>query len=341
MVCIYGCNNGKIFVPQTGLEEPCPECSTHVESVQLATEEQIKEIRDKLIIPDDYDVTDMADASVFDTPFISKTYTPESIRATKAFISDIFQRMYNQRVGSKHSVYLHAPSVDIKRVLYSYLLRAYEEGLTVAPLISVNMLYTIQKCRDHDFEEYDKVYTGKKHRRTLDNRAQQFYEGYVLMRELEIDYYLLLTADVLILEATANTTNVSFTALADILAEREIRNKATIVLGYWSSSQLNSSMGLTYILQPRDWQQPRKNKLMPVELVSNKKASTSPTFANSNYGGEPSQLENRGGYQSQPRQQYSQPPQYNQPQASPDVVKQHIQSSTGQRQQHPNDGLGI
>lgn len=271
-ICIYGCVEGFVYVPSTGAKEPCPTCKPNT-VITLQTEEVQEEVKRKLVIPEGYNIEEYIDETIVDTPTVRKFYSPESINNVKSFLSDLLQTLYNKRVGSKHSIYLHAPQVDIKSFMYSYLVRALEEGLSVAPLLSVNMLYTIQKSRDHDYGEYAEVYNKKKNRQSLDYRAQQFYEGYSLMQDLDTDYHEILTSDVLVLEATANTTNVSLTALADILAEREIRNRATIVLGYWSSVQINSSNGLTYILQPKDWKQPRKNKLMVVELVSNSKGN--------------------------------------------------------------------
>lgn len=331
MNCPYNCIEGMVFNEVLKRDEPCPLHSNAGDIFEKPKEKQI-DILKSMNIPEGFDLTRLFDEQLLNTYTVTNSFTAESIHYLKEKLVEINTAVMNRRVH-RESLYFYTPAVDIKAFAYALMVKATEVGLKVAPLVSVNTLFDIQRSREFDYTLYNEVYEGVRLYDTLSPREKQFYDGYLVLRTTNRPYRDFLDSDILFIEATANTSNASWVAVADILAERATRNKPTYILGYWSSRQLQGN-NAKFVFQTADWSQ-RLSKLTTVELVStryeqgNNSDSNNYSFNNKNRA-QPYQPAYKPQAQPQPYAPQNQNYGPRDPYVSRDEINQHIQQYTEQ-----------
>lgn len=248
MACQYGCVNGRVLIPATGAIQACPDCTTATDILDKSDIEFTKILK-KLNIPEEYNMDNFLDDTLV-THDTRKHFTGESISRITGVLKEINSAIFAGHTV-KRAMYIYAPTMELKMWAFNALLQAYERGISLAPLISINTLFDIQRSRDFEYAEYEtaKRYQGAFGKLTA--AQKQFFSGYVALENLSITYSEIIDSELLILEATGNTTEKTWFALADILSERENRNLSTYVIGYFSEKQL-SECGARYILRDTD-----------------------------------------------------------------------------------------
>lgn len=298
--CKYGCKNGKIFMPKLGEFVDCPEHSKkkiNIEEVQV--KEDVKLV-DALLIPEQYRGLGVVDRALF-TRNILDMYSQASINGLGTILEKINKNLYNGLVP-KISCYIHSPSqLDIKHFIYASQRLALQNGLSVVPFISANRLYEIQSITDFSLDklsDVDKLLTIKNSKnieklsrdilsvvgyhknmttqdvltivenklRILPTDIITAVEGYRHLNETGLTYRDYIRADLCYINVTSNTRNNGFSAIADILAERSMRNLPTFVFGYWASDVGKTKDVLKYLLA-KDGNN-RLDLLVPFDLVS-------------------------------------------------------------------------
>ena len=136
--CPYGCVDGKIF--NTGLKalEDCPYCKEKRESLVKENNDSDKSSYDidlykELNIPEYYRGIDYSLESAI--PNVNKL-SEESVDNIDSFLVEIYNRLNLKQVLSYSVLINLGASGNIFAFIYPYMLKAYKNGMTVAPLIS-------------------------------------------------------------------------------------------------------------------------------------------------------------------------------------------------------------
>ncbi len=270
-VCSLGCKKGRIFNRALSVYEPCPECTGLARKVEIEKDTE-GVLTKNLLIPSEYVAVRPSDRDLLRLPVISARYASESIERVGALLESINKSIYNQEI-LKVSCYIHTSNeVDARQFVFGAQKMALEKGLGVAPYISLNTLYGLQKSGDYARFSVE----GKDDPRVEDMspETRSAYDGHRFSTQTGVTYYDYITADLCIVEATANTLTKGWNVLADLLAERARMGLPVYVIGYWGSKGGGSgSTGLRYLLQP-DGTRPRLDLLSVYELVSKRMAGS-------------------------------------------------------------------
>lgn len=298
--CKYGCKNGKIYMPKLGQFVDCPDhAKKNVDIEEVKVNDELS-LADALLIPEQYRGLGVVDRALFTRSVVEK-YSQNSINTLGTLLEKINKNLYNG-VVPKISCYIHSPAiVDMKHFVYASQKLALENGLSVVPFISANRLYEVQSMVDFSLgalDEADKLltiknsktvegigsdaldlinYTNTMSKQEIIERAEKklkvystdvinAVEGYRHLNETGLTYRDYVRADVCYIYASANTKASGFTAIADILAERSMRNLPTFVFGYWASTEGKTSHTLNYLLSKEG--NVRLDLLVPFDLVS-------------------------------------------------------------------------
>lgn len=298
--CKYGCKNGRIYMPKLGQFVDCPDhAKKNVDIEKVKVNDELS-LADALLIPEHYRGLGVVDRALF-TRSVVEVYSQNSINTMGALLEKINKNLY-KGVVPKISCYIHSPAiVDMKHFVYASQKLALENGLSVVPYISANRLYQVQSMVDFSLgalDEADKLlsiknsktveglgsdvldlinYTNgmtkeeileraEKKLRVLSTDAINAVEGYRHLNETGLTYRDYIRADVCYIYAGANTKASGFSAIADILAERSMRNLPTFVFGYWASTEGKTSYTLNYLLSKEG--NVRLDLLVPFDLVN-------------------------------------------------------------------------
>lgn len=298
--CKYGCKNGKIYMPKLGQFVDCPDhAKKNVDIEEVKVNDELS-LADALLIPEQYRGLGVVDRALF-TRSVVEMFSQNSINTMGTLLEKINKNLYNG-VVPKISCYIHSPAiVDMKHFVYASQKLALENGLSVVPFISANRLYEVQSMVDFSLgalDEADKLltiknsktvegvgsdalalinYTNNMSKQEIIERAEKklkvfstdvinAVEGYRHLNETGLTYRDYIRADVCYIYASANTKASGFTAIADILAERSMRNLPTFVFGYWASTAGKTSETLKYLLSKDG--NVRLDLLVPFDLVS-------------------------------------------------------------------------
>lgn len=249
--CRYGCKNGKIFMESSRTLVDCPDCKNIVKALEQPKTVEGISLFDVLCIPENYrnlgvvkrEVLSMGKTSVF-----SNT----SLENVGKLLDNIVESIYNFNKVPYISAYVYGGSyADMKMYVYSVQKLAIEKGLGVVPYISANSLFGIQSvldCKERHFE----LVKGLENNVRVDFENLEdipLVEGLKFCRHTKLTYFDYINADVCFIDATSNTTEKGWVAVADLLAERARRNLPTYVIGYWSSISLNNnSTGFRFLV---------------------------------------------------------------------------------------------
>lgn len=269
-------------MPATGQFVECPEHTVKNLNFEKVKINEDVSLGDALLIPEQYRGLGVVDRALF-TRGVIETYSQSSVNAMGSILEKINKNLYNGLIP-KISCYIHSPAVlDMKHFVYASQKLALEKGLSVVPFISANRLYEVQSMTDFPIGVLDEAsrlltikyskkvedlgsdvlslinYTNDLTKKEILARAEQklrvissdainAVEGYRHLNETGLTYRDYIRADVCYIYAGANTRNSGFTAIADILAERSMRNLPTFVFGYWASKDGKTAKVLNYLL---------------------------------------------------------------------------------------------
>lgn len=242
--CQYGCKNGRIFMEATGVFVPCPSCgATPLNKLKEQASGILQERYNESGIPPIYQRVGLEDfTKLFNHPTLINNFEADSIATTKEFLKSLILDLSNGELP-KSSLYIHLPYF-LESEQYVYLLQriALDNRLTCTPYISLNALNGLTRSSDYGLTSLKGV--------TLDEYSNpeilDCIDGCKLANEYKMTYSDFIQCDLCILNASANTSQRGFNALADILAERSKRGKSTIVIGYWGSKNKNAK-ALNYL----------------------------------------------------------------------------------------------
>lgn len=250
--CKYGCKNGRIYMESLKRVVDCPECR-NITKVLSKPDGKGTNFFEKLEIPPQYEKVRASGIELFNMKLL-ENYSVASINEVANLLERINKDLYSGKVPSI-SCYIYVPHnlVDIKAFVYGAQRLALEKGLGVTPYISCNTLYGLQRVGDYhvsSLKEYSESSTYK----DVSPDLVLAIEGYRVLQRTDLSYYDFICADLCILEATANTTERGWVALADLLSERAKHGLPTFVIGYWSSSVRTgyNSKGLRYLINPNE-----------------------------------------------------------------------------------------
>lgn len=262
--CPYHCRDGKVYMEVYKDFVDCPHCRD-IKKVVKTAESKGVDLYTVLQIPKAY-----KDAGVIDRELFTQGNLPfsqDSINEVGGVLESINQAVYNESLLNL-SCYIHTSNlVDHRLFVYGVQKLALEKSMSVVPFISCNTLYALQRVGDFSMTTlkdltYRDATTGLK---DVPPDLIHAIDGYRLVQETDLTYYDYQTADLCIIEATANTTEKGWTGLADLLGERAKRGLPTYVMGYWGSKASN---GLRYLLQQTSVV--RLDLLVPYEVRSSK-----------------------------------------------------------------------
>lgn len=247
----------------------CPSCR-NVVAVAKAQAEQGVDFYAQLRIPKAYQDATAVGQEIFNTGGMLP-FTQSSIHEVASFLESINKAVYNGGVLNL-SAYIYTTNVvDVKRFVYGVQKLALEKSLSVVPYISLNTLYALQRVGDFSLTSlkdlsYRDAQTGLK---DVPPDLIHALDGYRLVQESDMTYYDYITADLCIVEATANTTEKGWTGLADLLGERAKQGLPTYVIGYWTSKTSDyHAKGLRYLMQQTAIN--RLDLLVPYEVKTSK-----------------------------------------------------------------------
>ena len=272
--CKYGCKNGKVFIEATSTFVDCPECRSIVKALEKERTSDGKTYYDILNVPDAYRGLGIVKRDVL-TMFKHDMYTDASIEEVSRLLDNIVQSIYDFQKLPNISAYIYGGNTaDMKMYVYSVQKLALENGLSVVPFVSANSLYGVQcvlDCNDRQQKLLKVLENGEKvNYENITDIA--VVEGFKFCRDTTLTYYDFMTADLCFIEATSNTTEKGWVAVADILAERARRNLPTYVIGYWgtiSQTSGNNYSGLRYLISESNFA--RLDRLTVYEVKSKKR----------------------------------------------------------------------
>lgn len=149
--CPYKCSNGVLFNPYNSVTTPCPYCEEkRKEKIQnTQQEEDEKSIYEVLRITQQFTGSDYNFKRVI-PDYAVKYVTEESLETVEKFLNEF---MLAIGIGEypEHSIMFNlGKKANAESVIIPYMLKAYENGLKVAPLLD-----TVSLCKmRHDLEEY-------------------------------------------------------------------------------------------------------------------------------------------------------------------------------------------
>lgn len=265
--CEHGCIRGRILIEGVGLVD-CPKCR-NITRVLEEPDESGLSFYDKLEIPPQYKNFGTSGEELFKIPEM-ESYSTSSISEVAGLMERINQDLYSGRVTSL-SCYIYVPNVvDIKRFVYGAQKLALEKGLGVTPFISCNMLYGIQKVGDYSvrsLKDEDLQHDLK----NIPPELVHAVDGYRIVQRTKLTYFDFIHADLCFIDATANTSELGWAGLADLLGERAKRGLPTYVIGYWPSrgtSGTNKAFRSLKFLLVNGYGNVRLDLLVPYELKS-------------------------------------------------------------------------
>lgn len=263
--CPYDCQNGRVFMPNKGFVD-CPHCKNIKTALTTPTTESVVTPVKRLAIPLLYENIRPAGAELLQNEEVTEFYSPASIDEVGRAMEEIMKAVYNSKVVLL-SYYLWVPrAVDMSVFVYGLQKLALEKGLGVTPYITANTLYGLQRVGDYDIK---KVETLEK-TRSGDIQPEMILalDGFRVIRDSRVTYYDYCTADLCVIEASANTSDKGFTAIADLLSERSRRGLPTYIIGYWATkAKAVTSTPLKFLLSS-DNSFTRLDRLVVCELRS-------------------------------------------------------------------------
>lgn len=282
--CPYQCNGAhEIFMSAFGKCVPCPHCQSITSQAEAMEEEYVVDeegevvgVQDQyshLYIPKQYSDALPVDEEIFPTTALG-AFSQESIHELITLMRNINKATYKGDIYEL-SVYMYAPNlVDMKLFVYGVQRFAIENGLKVTPYISANTLNGIQRVGEFSLTQIENVKDLTGELEGVHPDLLNAVDGLRVIQETDLTYHDFITADICFIDATANTTEKGWTAIADILGERAKKGKPTYVTGYWSTknAQYAGMKGLRYLTLPSGVV-PRLDLLVPVEMKGKKKGS--------------------------------------------------------------------
>lgn len=268
--CERGCNNGRVFLEATKQFVPCV-CRKDTLDVMQEESSSGRTFNDTLKIPVAYRSLGVIGRDILKIDGIGR-FTSASVDALGSYFEKLNSDVYNGGVTGM-SVYLHTTNlVDVCQYVYGVQKLALEKGLTVTPYISLNTLNGVQRVGDFSLTQLRDVEDRKGNLKGVLPELLTAVEGYRLISETDLTYYDYCTASLCILDATANTSERGWAALADILRERAKRGLSTIVTGYWVSTSPQAGKGLKYLIGSENTS--RLDLLHVIELKSGRNETT-------------------------------------------------------------------
>lgn len=259
------CTNGKVLVPALGRWVRCPNCNDLGEILEEGGS-RADLFKEALRIPKNYGSLTLVDTELLNSE-VRKYYTQDTVRVVETAMQKINEAVYNGEVYNM-SMYMHLSNlVDVKPFVFGVQLKALEQGMTVTPYLSANTLYGIQIAGNYPIEDIKQLERKAKQMQGVHPDTLYAVDGYREIKETELTYYDYINADVVFIEATPNTHNKGWTAVADLLCERARKGRPTYVMGYWAS-YTQGSTGLRYILLPPNSVY-RLDMLATYEVISN------------------------------------------------------------------------
>lgn len=265
--CPHHCNEGKVFLESRGFV-PCPHCSSIIKVAETLANTTGEDLHSMMRIPPQYRDATLVDEGLFRQGLVGN-FLPESVHEMKTLFMGINKALYHGSVY-RMSVYFHLPNFfDTRLFVYGAMRFAFEKGLGVAPFISCSTLYGLQKIGDYPFSTLKEA-SSTGNIREYSPELVAAVDGYRFVAESKLTYFDFVNADLCFIEATANTTDKGWTALADLLSERAKNGLPTYVMGYWSlrASRGIGGRGLRYLIAPEGMGIHRLDMLIPVELKS-------------------------------------------------------------------------
>lgn len=268
--CEYNCVRGMVFNHTLKKSEPCP-IHGNVEVILETEDEQTGETPyTKLDIPPQYRVLGPIDKDLLNFNS-SGAYTQDSLTEVGNIMERVNTSIYNHEILAL-SFYLYTSNqVDTKRFVYGAQKLALEKSLSVAPFISANTLYGLQRVGDFPLRSIREITVSKGVLKEVHPNMLHAVDGYRLIQNTDLTYFDFIHADVCFIDATANTTEKGWTGLADLLSERSKKGLPTYVMGYWGSKNPQAGQGLKYLLAgDNGGSMTRLDLLVPYELRSSK-----------------------------------------------------------------------
>lgn len=233
--CPYHCVNGKVFFEALGLR-PCPHCCGIERQAKILDENEEVSIYKLLRIPPQYrHITSVPDDVLKDVEM--SYYIESSVIEVRDLLNKIVQAVREGKVANI-AAYIHVTNrIDIRPFVYGLLREAQAKGIGTVPYISLNTLGALVHASNAPTIQ-DKLPNNdlEKERIALGNIAYTTNARQKLAREFSCDYYDYCKSSLVILEATADTQERGWLALADLLSERAREGLGTYVFGYHSST---------------------------------------------------------------------------------------------------------
>lgn len=269
MACKYNCNRGRVFMEGQNTFVPCPDCSNIEKLVEKSEVTEGVSLFDRLKIPVMYKSLGSAGEELFKSQQVLNSFSTSSISEVERLLERLNNDFYNKRVPMI-SAYVYVPNlVDIKHFVYGAQKIALEKGLGVTPYVSANTLYGLQRVGDFPVASLKEISVQQGGVKDIPPDLMHAVDGYRIVQDTDCTYFDFTHADVCFIDATANTTERGWTAVADLLHERAKNSLPTFVMGYWSTRASDSSgnRGLKYLLAPETGIN-RLDLLIPFELKS-------------------------------------------------------------------------
>lgn len=255
------CTNGKILIPALGAFVDCPICGNKkakldalkldVVDLSLDNLEQIEqEQSDKeqavcraLKIPPAYaTINYVKDQQEYNR--CCKMYARESIDRLLTLWDTIYEGISRRATGGTSYIMYSSNDIDSNRFVYATQKRALKMGVSTVPYITLNSLYSLVSSegkpnggkepawKSEDAKGVKGSFTYEAYSKTYD-RAELVDKD----SNVSFTYADYIKADLVFLEASAMTHDVSYNALADILIERERLSLPTYVISYWNAEK--------------------------------------------------------------------------------------------------------
>lgn len=277
--CKHGCKNGRVFIEATSTWVDCPECRNIVKALEKERTNDGKSFYDILGVPEAYRNLGVVKRDVL-TMVKHDMYTEASLEEVSRLLDNIVHSIHDFQKLPNISAYIFGGNLaDMKMYVYSVQRLALENGLSVVPYISANSLFGVQSvldCKERHARLVKALETGEKI--NFENMSDiSIIEGFKFCRDTKLTYYDYISADLCFIEATSNTTDKGWIAIADILSERAKRNLPTYVIGYWGSTTLsaNGDVNLAYLNSESAFS--RLDKLTLFEMKAKKRHGNDPT----------------------------------------------------------------
>ena len=211
--CPHKCNDGVLYNPYTGVKVPCPYCEEkrkeQVRNAQIKSDgKSVYEILkiERLLTGEDFNMTQLI-SEKYASSALEETSVAEVEKTLRELLSDVTIGEYPKRslmfnFGSKaHSEYFIVP----------YMLKAYENGIKVAPLIDAidlqRLRYSYENMEDSLFKDLS---WGE-------------------------DYKDYLTADIVFVRIDAGASKICVNTVKGLMQLRSYKSKPTfIVTDKWS-----------------------------------------------------------------------------------------------------------